>query len=271
MLCNYGSRIRVIELQGELIFSTVELVLREVVRQAPYARHVILDCRRVTGGDPVSLEMLIRFGGRLAVAEPSVRLVYCNADRLRRELVAAGAAENSIFADTDAALESAEDLLLAELCGSDWRPPQSVPLAQCQLLRDCPPEDIEWLEQRLPSRHFETGQRIVLAGESASEIFFIVSGAVEVRLCLADGHNGTRVDVFAAGMSCGEMAFLDNSPRSADIIALESVTCRVIESALFTALEQERPQLKITRLTALARLVTANLRQTNRELVAMRS
>ena len=97
-----------------------------------------------------------------------------------------------------------------------------------------------------------------------------MSGAVEVRLCLADGHNGTRVDVFAAGMSFGEMAFLDNSPRSADIIALESVTCRVIESALFTALEQERPQLKITRLTALARLVTANLRQTNRELVAMR-
>ena len=271
MLCNYGSRIRVIELQGELIFSTVELVLREVVRQAPYARHVILDCRRVTGGDPVSLEMLIRFGGRLAVAEPSVRLVYCNADRLRRELVAAGAAENSIFADTDAALESAEDLLLAELCGSDWHPPQSVPLAQCQLLRDCPPEDIEWLEQRLPSRHFKTGQRIVPAGESASEIFFIVSGAVEARLCLADGQNGTRVDVFAAGMSFGEMAFLDNSPRSADIIALESVTCRVIESALFTALEQERPQLKITRLTALARLVTANLRQTNRELVAMRS
>ena len=105
----------------------------------------------------------------------------------------------------------------------------------------------------------------------ASEIFFIVSGSVEVRLCLSDGQNGTRVDVFAAGMSFGEMAFLDHSPRSADVIALGPVTCRVIDRELFAALEQEQPQLKITLLTALARLVTANLRQTNRELVAMRS
>jgi len=270
-LRNYGARIRVLELQGELNFSTVEPVLRELVRQAPYARHVILDCRRVTGADRISLQLLNTFATQLAAANPPVRLVYCNAALFQRELIAVGAAENSIFADTDAALESSEDLLLAELCGPAWRPPETVGLAQCQLLRDCTPDDVEWLEQRLPARRFEAGQSIVLAGEKASEIFFIGSGAVEVRLRLSDGQVGSRVDVFAAGMSFGEMAFLDNSPRSADVIALEACECRIIDHALFAALEKDRPQLKITLLTALARLVSANLRHTNRELAAMRT
>jgi glutaminase len=270
-LRNYGARIRVLELQGELVFSTVEPVLRELVKQAPYTRHVILDCRRVTGADLVSLQLLHAFAAQLARTDPPVRLVYCHADSLKPNLGAAGVDAAEIFADTDAALESSEDLLLAELCGPAWRPPATAALAQCQLLRDCPAEDIEWLEQRLPTRRFTAGQAIVRAGEKASEIFFINAGAVEVRLRLSDDQLGTRVDVFAAGMCFGEMAFLDNSPRSADVIAIEDCECRVIDHALFAALEQERPQLKIALLLALARQVSANLRHTNRELSAMRS
>lgn len=270
-LRNYGARIRALELQGELIFSTVEPVVRELVKHAPYCRHIILDCRRVTGADPISLQMLNTFAAQLATADPAVRLVYCNAGLILRELTAANVPGRTIFADTDAALESAEDQLLTDLCGSAWRPPLSVELAQCQLLRDCTPDDIAWLEKRLTSRHFAAGQSIVLTGERASEIFFIVSGSVEVRLRLVEGQIGSRVDVFAAGMSFGEMAFLDNSPRSADVIALEPVECRIMDHALFGALERDHPQLKILLLIALARLVSANLRQTNRELAAMRS
>jgi glutaminase len=270
-LRNYGARIRVLELQGELVFSTVEPVLRELVRQAPYTRHVILDCRRVTGSDLVSLQLLNSFAGQLAVADPPVRLIYCNAGVLKENFAAAGIQGDSLFTEIDAALESSEDLLLAELCGPAWRPPQVVGLGQCQLLRDCSPEDIEWLDKHLPTRRFNVGQSIVQAGEKASEIFFINSGSVEVRLRLSDGQIGSRVDVFAAGMSFGEMAFLDNSPRSADVIALEECECRVIDHALFSALEQDRPHLKIALLLALARQVSANLRHTNRELAAMRS
>jgi glutaminase len=270
-LRNYGARIRILELQGELVFSTVEPVVRALAKDAAYSRHIILDCRRVTGADAVSLKLLTEFSRGLAKADPSVRVVYCNAAALQENLAAAGVEKDAIHPDTDAALESSEDLLLAELCGPAWRPPPAVGLGQCQLLRDCSAEDIEWLDQRLPTRRFEAGQHIVLAGEKASEIFFISSGSVEVRLRFPDGQIGGRVDVFAAGMSFGEMAFLDNSPRSADVIALEECECRVIDHALFTAIEKERPQLKIALLLALARLVSANLRHTNRELAAMRS
>jgi glutaminase len=270
-LRKYGSRILVLELQGELVFSTVEPVLRELVRRAPYTRHVILDCHRVTGADAISLQLLNTFAARLLASDPPVRMVYAHAGLFQRDLVAGGTAASSIFAEADAALESCEDLLLTELCGSSWRPPEAVELAQCHLLRDCCPEDVEWLEARLPRLHFQAGETIVHMGQKASEIFLISSGSVEVRLRLADGQNGTRVDIFAAGMSFGEMAFLDNSPRSADVVTLEPCECRVIDSRLFAALEIERPLLKVALLTALARQVSANLRHTNRELAAMRS
>ncbi len=270
-LRNYGARIRVLELQGDLTFSTVEPVVRELVDQAPYARHEILDCRRVTGADPISLQLLATLGKQLAAGDPPVRLAFCNAALLKSGLLGAGIESTCIFPDADGALESSEDQLLSELCGPAWEPPQAVSLGQCQLLRDCSADDVKWLEEHLPARRFEAGQGIVRTGEMASEIFFILSGAAEVRLRLADNLSGTRVDVFAAGMSFGEMAFLDNSPRSADVIALDTVECRVLDHAQFMDLEQSRPNLKITLLAAMARLISANLRQANRELAAMRS
>ena len=271
LLRNYGSRIRVLELQGELVFSTVEPVLRGLVKRAPYTRHVILDCRRVTGANNISLTLLSNFAIQLIENDPPVRLILSNAGLFKKELFGVGTPSASVFNDVDTAIESSEDMLLAELCGTSWQPPGQAALNQCHLLRECSPEDINWMDQRLPIRQFDAGQSIVHAGEQASEIFLILSGSVEVRLRLADNPNGTRVDVFAAGMSFGEVAFLDNAPRSADVVALESCECRVITYELFKLLEAERPQLKFTLLTALAQQVSANLRHANRELAAMRS
>src|ERR1051325_2356172 len=264
-LRNYGARIRMFELQGELIFSTLEPVVREVAKRAPYCRHVILDFRSVAGVDPVSVRLLGELSTALAGGSTPVRLLFCHSGRYAPSMTDAGVPGTALFKDLDSALESSEDELLAELCGEAWRPPASVTLAECHLLRDCTAEDLAWLEQHLPARRFAAGQQIVAAGEKASEIFFVMSGSAEVRLRMPDGQPGGRVGVFAAGMSFGEMAFLDNSPRSADVIALDAVECRVIDHAIFAALEEERPKLKITLLTALARLVSANLRHTDRK------
>lgn len=245
--------------------------MRELVRQAPYARHLILDFRRVTGTDAVCVQMLATFGAKLANSTPAVRLLYCNVGPLGRLLTTHEVASELILPDADAALESCEDALLAELQGTVSRAPQAVGLAQCELLRECAAEDIAWLETRLPARRFAAGESIVLTGGQATEFFLITSGTAEVRLRLADGRRSTRVDVFSAGMSFGEVAFLDGSPRSADVIALDLVECRSIDRECFDSLAQERPQLKIALLAALSRQLCASLRKTNRELVAMRS
>ena len=83
----------------------------------------------------------------------------------------------------------------------------------------------------MPLRNFAAGERIITSGTRADELFVIVSGSVEVCLSAEGAKKRQRLDVLDAGMSFGEMAFIDGSQRSADVIPLEPVECRVLTRA----------------------------------------
>ncbi len=265
----YGDRIRVMELQGPLVFSTFEPVVRALVKQAPYCRHVVLTFRHVVSADSVSLRLLKEVRDQLTLI--GVNLICCQAGKITRNIIAAGIAEESVFDSEDEALESCEDILLHEVMRGPWKEPQPVPLNRCTLFCDCDSDDLALLYQQMPLRNFAEGEAIITSGSHADELFIVVSGSVEV--CLpADGVKGRqRLDVFDAGMSFGEMAFLDKSHRSADVVALEPVECRVLTRQLFETLDDQRPWLKIKLLSQLANQLSSRLRQANIEISALRS
>lgn len=265
----YGDRIRVMELQGALLFASFEPVIRTLVKQAPYCRHVVLNFRSVVSADTVSLRLLKEVRDLLTAI--GVNLICCQAGKLNRNLTAAGIPEDSLFQTEDEALESCEDTLLQEVLRETWREPQPVPLERCFLLKTCDGNDLALLYHQMPVRHFATGETIITSGTHAEELFIIVAGSVEVTLP-PDGIKGRqRLDVFDAGMSFGELAFLDNSHRSADVTALEPVECRVLTRRLFDSLDDQRPGLKIKILTQMATQIANRLRQANIEMGALRS
>jgi len=98
----------------------------------------------------------------------------------------------------------------------------------------------------------------------------LTDGMVEVRLLLGNNRY-QRLDVFSAGMSFGELAFIDGSPRSADVVTTAPVTCRVIQRALFDELGREHPALKAKILSQFALLLCERLRQANIEISALRN
>jgi len=79
-----------------------------------------------------------------------------------------------------------------------------------------------------------------------------------------------RLDAFTSGMTFGELAFLDRSPRSANVTALGTVECRVLTRNTFVQLDREAPAIKIRMQENLALGLTGMLRQANRELAALR-
>ena len=79
-----------------------------------------------------------------------------------------------------------------------------------------------------------------------------------------------RLDAFTSGMTFGELAFIDRSPRSADVTALGAVECRVLTRAAFAQLEREAPTIKIRLLENLAAGLTGMLRQATQELAALK-
>jgi CRP-like cAMP-binding protein len=79
-----------------------------------------------------------------------------------------------------------------------------------------------------------------------------------------------RLDAFSSGTTFGEIAFLDRSPRSANVTALSAATCRVLTREAFDALDSEAPAIKIHLLSKLADRLTTILRQNGRELAALK-
>jgi len=107
----------------------------------------------------------------------------------------------------------------------DARPPLDVALgreemiARVPIFADVEPHRLARIARLLRSRLALPGERIVTAGERGDAMYFIASGAVEVRVPPTPVRLGSG-DFF------GEIALLAHRPRTADVVALSY--CRVL-------------------------------------------
>lgn len=264
-----GRRIRVLELQGDLVFSSIEPVLRGVHQQAAECGYFVVNLRSVISADDISLHLLAQL--QSALAARGVRLLICHARALEARLRRLGFDAESLRSDDDSALEACEDLLLAQVLGSDFVTPKAVPLGQCELLQGLGERDLAWLDGTLGERRYGAGETILRTGDPGDALFILQEGSVEVRLPGAAPRPGKRIDVFTAGMSFGEMAFVDGAPRSAEVISLEPVVCRVLDLETFIGLDERNPRIKISLLGQITRQLSVNLRRRNAEVQALKS
>lgn len=82
---------------------------------------------------------------------------------------------------------------------------------------------------------FEAGEVIIEEGQSDATIYVIRSGEVQVI------HNGEELAVLGEGELFGEMALIDNMPRSATVIALTDTTVVPVNHDHFYVLLQKMP------------------------------
>jgi len=175
-----GTRIRVMELQGPLLFSTFEPVVRELVKQGPYCQHVILNFRHVVSVDEVSLRMLHEIQQQLASS--GVRLLCCQIGKFTKLLARAGLGDEALFTSEDAALESCENVVLADVMPTHVVESRSISLGECALFVKCDDEDLKLLNERMEFRTYAAGETIIQSGSDADELFVLLSGSIEVRL-----------------------------------------------------------------------------------------
>lgn len=265
-LKKHGRRIQVLELQGGLIFTTFEPVVRQAIQLADAGcLHLVFDLRAVVTANSVSLRLLVDLRKRLLA--DGVQVVFCQPGALAARLQEAGIPANTVFGTLDAALETCEDSLLLTVTGMPWRAARKLSLEECSVFQTCTAGELRILERELPHRTFQAGDRLIATGESSDEMFVLLEGEVEVQL-VEDGEY-RRLDVLSAGMTAGEMAFLDGSPRSADVVATQKVECLVLTRTWFSSLADALPHLKIKLLQALMKEISARLRQANVEIAAL--
>lgn len=96
-------------------------------------------------------------------------------------------------------------------------------LADVSLFADLDAATLALLATSLPTDHAEPGQLVVREGDRADQMYVIVAGELEVVKNARSGGE-VRVALLGPGDWFGEMAVLDDHPRSASVRAVAPTT-----------------------------------------------
>lgn len=125
-------------------------------------------------------------------------------------------------------------------------------LAQIPLFGRLRPKELEELAEIGKEREFEAGATMIAQGDSGLGFYLLLDGRAEVR------KEGEVLRELGPQDFFGEMALLDQQPRSADVVAVEPTRCLVITSWDLHGLFGRHPTVAVGMLAELA----ARLRQT---------
>lgn len=128
------------------------------------------------------------------------------------------------------------------------------------LLTAANPETLEWLLSVAVEHEYPANRAVLMEDAWGNAVYFVVSGWVKVRRLSGSGEdNVVTLAVLGRGDFFGEMAILDESPRSTDVIALSAVKLISISAQRFIQTLFKDPQLHHRML----QLMVRRLRQTN--------
>jgi CRP-like cAMP-binding protein len=126
---------------------------------------------------------------------------------------------------------------------------------------DLPEDVVERAVVHVVTRSHPANQVLLLENDWGSSVYFILNGWVKIRTYNLDGKEVT-LNILGRGELFGEMAPLDEVPRSTDVITLAPTLIGNMPAQDFVHLIQTEPQAGIR----LAKLMARRLRQVNRRL-----
>jgi CRP/FNR family cyclic AMP-dependent transcriptional regulator len=105
------------------------------------------------------------------------------------------------------------------------------------------------LAQQASRRVYAAGETIVREGETGTALYVIVRGRARVER--GTGPATAGLGELGPGEFFGELALIEDHPRSATVIALEETECLLFVVWEFRALLKEHPQMALPIMNAL--------------------
>jgi len=100
-------------------------------------------------------------------------------------------------------------------------------LKKCSLFANASADLLAKIESIAHARDYRKGSYVFSQGEPGDTMYIVGSGLVKISVASADGREKT-LDILRPGDFFGEMALLDESPRSASAVILEDSTLLVL-------------------------------------------
>ena len=126
--------------------------------------------------------------------------------------------------------------------------------------------ELRMLTKYMNYQKAETDEYIFKEGDTGSFLCFVAKGTFEV---LKGSHKGVhmRISLLKKGDSIGEMAVIDDYPRSASVRAKTSGALITLNRDSFDVFLDHQPHTGIKLLRGIARLLCSNLRKTSQAVV----
>jgi serine/threonine protein phosphatase PrpC/CRP-like cAMP-binding protein len=112
---------------------------------------------------------------------------------------------------------------------------------------------------------YEGGAQIIKEGDSGEELYIVLAGRVVVS------RSGQEIVELHPGVHFGEMALVDQSPRSATVTAKDPTRLLVVQRRSFYTLIRKEPVLAVKLLWSFVQVLSRRLRETNEQLSGARS
>ncbi len=105
-------------------------------------------------------------------------------------------------------------------------------LKQVSFLSEVDDSALLALAERATIKSFPNNTIILYEGDETGPLYVILSGRVRVFLCDDEGKEITLTHL-GPGTYFGELALLDDQPRSASVMTLDKTTCGIISKNIF--------------------------------------
>jgi len=129
-------------------------------------------------------------------------------------------------------------------------------LARVDLFRSLNKKHLAQVARLAERQQFAPGQVIVKQGDTGLGLYVIASGRVEVQQ-ERTGAEPIVLNTLGPGDFFGEMALLDDYPRSATVIAREPTECLTLSKWHFLAELESHPEMALPLLPILSRRLRA--------------
>ena len=264
ILHKYGDKVALIEMQGELFFSSMERALREAEIENMGCEIIIFDFTRVGYADSASQELLISASHNLA--EDYTKTFVIDPKGAFQRSTIPGAVE--IFSKTDLALEAAERYLIEKYSEHRAEVSGLVPFYEFEIFAGLSSPELSLIESMIEMQSYKAGETIVCQGGDPDYLYLLAKGQTAVDV-IKDGQRN-RLRSFSKGVSFGELAIIDDTKRSADIIAETSSVCYLLSAESYHLLERKHTEIYAKVIRNLFRINIDILRSNSVELAVLK-
>ena len=127
------------------------------------------------------------------------------------------------------------------------------------------PDELRMVAKHMNFMDLNAGEILFREGEKGDYVCFVAEGSLDVVKRSGKGHFATLATL-TRGRSIGEMAVIDEFPRSATVRACTSAALVILTRKGFDVILEQHPGIGVKILKGISRLLSQNLRKTSSRL-----